>query len=432
MRIAFYNSLGRMLAASMMVTSVWACSSSPTAIPLPSPNVIQGPGADVAPRWNGIARDLIVTAKPNQQEALRMFAYLSLAQHEATLEINHPGPQVVGSTREDGLTSESTEIVSSSDQARGAATRVDRAAQLRGAIAGASAEVLLEMFKSSGAVIGAALDAEAVAAASAGEMPDQFQTGVTEGRRVGARIVAAARIDNFDSAWDGVLPVGPGKWYSSVGRPPVLPVLGKMKPFFMRTGADFRPGPPPTLGSNAFTSALAEIRRYSDSRTSAQDSSAKFWAMATGTLVAGYWNEVATSLIAKYHLNEQRATHLLALMNTAAMDGNIACHDAKYTYWMLRPSQADADIKTAIGLPNHPSYPSNHACLSGTAALVLANEFPAERAQLEQQAEDATVSRYYAGLHFRFDGDSGLAIARKVAALAVQTDRDLNGKLALR
>jgi len=84
-----------------------------------------------------------------------------------------------------------------------------------------------------------------------------------------------------------------------------------------------------------------------------------------------------------------------------------ACHDAKYTYWMIGPSQADPDIKTAIGLPNHPSYPSNHACLSGTAAVVLANEFPAERAQLERQADDATVSRYSAGLHYRFDGDSG-------------------------
>ena len=359
-----------------------------------------------------------------------MLAYLSLGQHEASLEIKQAYSPVFGSAQ--GLTSESTDIVSSGVQSGNSGTRRDDAAQLRGAIAGASAEILTEWFKSSGASVRAALDAEALASAEAGEIAEQFQLGVTEGRRVGARIGAAARVDNFDSAWDGVMPTGPGKWFSSIGRPPVLPVLGKMKPFYMKTGADFRPGPPPALGSNAFTSALAEIRQYSDTRTAAQDSTAKFWAMATGTLVAGYWNEVATSLIAKYHLNEQRATHLLALMNTAAMDGNIACHDAKYTYWMIRPSQADAGIKTAIGLPNHPSYPSNHACLSGTAALVLANQFPAEKAQLEQQAEDATVSRYYAGLHYRFDGDSGLVIAKNVAALALKVDRDLSGRLSLR
>ena len=360
-----------------------------------------------------------------------MFAYLSLAQHEAAIEIHHAGRQVVGTTKE-GLTSESTEIVSLVDETTVGNVRGDRAAQLRGAIAGASAEVLLEMFKSSGAAIGAALDAEALASVEAREVGDQFQFGVTEGRATGARIVAAARVDNFDATWDGVVPAGPGKWFSNVGRPPVLPALGQMKPFFMNTGADFRPGPPPVIGSQSYLSALGEIRTYSDARTTAQDSTAKFWSMATGTLVAGYWNEVATSLIAKYHLNETRATHVLALMNTAAMDGNIACHDAKYTYWMIRPSQADVNIKTAIGLPNHPSYPSNHACLSGAAALILAQEFPAERAQLERQAEDATVSRYYAGLHYRFDGDSGLAIARKVAALAMKTDRELSGKLTLR
>jgi hypothetical protein len=433
MRTAFLfkPTFARLSFAVVLVTGLAACSQSPTTPTLPFPNVTEGPSADITPRWNALARHLIVAAKPNQQEALRMFAYLSLAQHEAALEIRHAGTQVVGSTR-GGLTSESTEIQSSGGETNGASTRGDRAAQLRGAIAGASAEVLSEMFKSSGAAIAAALDAEALVSVEAGEIADQFQFGVTEGRATGARIVAAARVDNFDATWDGVVPAGPGKWFSSIGRPPALPMLGKMKPFFMTTGADFRPGPPPVIGSQAYLAALAEIRNYSDTRTSAQDSTAKFWAMATGPLVAGYWNEVATALIEKYHLTESRATHVLALMNTAAMDGNIACHDAKYTYWMIRPSQADADIKTAIGLPNHPSYPSNHACLSGTAALILANEFPAERAQLERQAEDATVSRYYAGLHYRFDGDSGLAIARKVAALAVKADRDLNGKLMLR
>jgi hypothetical protein len=420
----------RLTVAAMLATISAACSQPPTAALVPTPNVAEGPTADIAPRWNAFARSLIVSAKPNQQEALRMLAYLSLAQHEAALEIAQ-GVQPT-STSSGGQNLTSTEILSATTEQTENASRVDRAAQLRGAIAGASAEVLAEMFKSSGSAIGTALEAEALASAEAGELAEQFQIGVTDGRRTGVRIVAAARADNFDAAWNGELPTGPGKWFSSVGRPPVLPMLGRMKPFFMTSGAEFRPGAPPAFGSEEYKAALVEIRTFSDTRTLAQDSIAKFWAMATGTLVAGYWNEVATALIAKYHLSEVRATHVLALMNTAAMDGNIACHDAKYTYWMIRPSQADAEIKTAIGLPNHPSYPSNHACLSGTAVLILANEFPAERAQLERQGNDATVSRYYAGLHYRFDGDSGLAIARKVAGLALRVDRDLNGRLTLR
>ena len=421
----------RVAIAILATIGAVACSTtSPTSVGSPSVNLVALPAADVAPRWNAVARSLIVTAKPNQQEALRAMAYLSLAQHQAALEVT------TGSTT--GRPGTESASMYQEDQATGVATmdpvsgRIDRAAQLRGAIAGASAEILKEMFRSNVADVTAAMSREDGLSAEAGEIASEFAVGLDVGRQVGVRLAASARTDRFDAVWSGTVPTGAGVWFSSIGRPPALPLFGQVRPFFMTTGADFRPGPPPTFGSNAFTTALSEIRAFSDTRTAKQDSIAKFWAMATGTLVAGYWNEVATSLIAKYRLNELRATHLLALMNTAAMDGNIACHDAKYAYWMIRPSQADPEIKTAIGLPNHPSYPSNHACLSGTAALILGAEFPAERGEMDRQATEATMSRYYAGLHYRFDGDAGLAIARQVADLALRVDRDLAGKLALR
>jgi hypothetical protein len=420
------------IAVVAMLIPLWslACTGSPTAIALPSLSITEGATAETAPRWNAVARSLIVSAKPNQQEALRAMAYLSLAQHQATLVVA-AGPTGGGpSTSNLTILRESPEVEPEPlDVQRG---RIDRAARMRGAIAGASAEILKEIFKSNLAQIVAAVDAEMVLSADAGEIPTELDAGLDVGREVGVRLAAAARSDHFDAVWSGSVPTGSGTWFSSIGRPPALPMLGQMRPFYMITGSDFRPAPPPPFGSNAYTTALSEIRAFSDTRTAEQDSIAKFWAMATGTLVAGYWNEVATSLIAKYRLTELRATHLLALMNTAAMDGNIACHDAKYAYWVMRPSQADPGIKPAIGLPNHPSYPSNHACLSGTAALILGAELPAERAELERQATEATVSRYYAGLHYRFDGDAGLAIARQVADLALRVDRDLAGKLALR
>jgi len=421
--------LGRVALAVLVTIGVVACSdSTPTSVAFPNVSLAEAPAADVSPRWNAVARSLIVTAKPNQQEALRALAYLSLAQHEATLESSAGSAGRVSPN----LTIDQDPpaiVIAPLEPSSG---RVDRGARLRGAIAGASAEILKDMFRANVADILAAVDREAGLSAEAGEIASEFIAGLEIGRTIGVRLATSARADHFDAVWTGVVPTGTGTWYSSIGRPPALPLLGQMRPFFMNTGADFRPGPPPAFGSNAFTTALSEIRTFSDTRTPAQDSIAKFWAMATGTLVAGYWNEVATSLIAKYHLNELRATHLLALMNTAAMDGNIACHDAKYVYWMIRPSQADPGIKPAIGLPNHPSYPSNHACLSGTAALILGTEFPAERAEMDRQATEATVSRYYAGLHYRFDGDAGLAIARRVADLALRVDRELAGELRLR
>ena len=113
----------------------------------------------------------------------------------------------------------------------------------------------------------------------------------------------------------------------------------------------------------------------------------------------------------------------------ATVDATIACYDAKYTYWFIRPYRADPAITTPIGRPNHPSYPSSHACGSSAAATVLAALFPAEASQLVAMAEEAGESRLYAGIHYRFDKDAGLRIGRQVAALALSRDDDKDRSL---
>jgi len=110
-----------------------------------------------------------------------------------------------------------------------------------------------------------------------------------------------------------------------------------MRPFFMTTGHQFRPAPPPAFGSPEFLAALAEVRHISDTRTDEQVRIAKFGAPGVGTsLVAGFWNGVATDLIEQFQQRERTAAHTLALMNMAAMDAYIASHDAKFTYWLIR------------------------------------------------------------------------------------------------
>ena len=110
-------------------------------------------------------------------------------------------------------------------------------------------------------------------------------------------------------------------------------------------------------------------------------------------------------------------------MNTAGQDGLIACHDAKYAYWLLRPSQADPAITLAVGLPNFPAYPSNHACLSAAIGQVAGATMPADRERFAAIAAEAAESRVHGGIHYRFDSDTGLSIGRKVAAHALDADR---------
>jgi hypothetical protein len=55
---------------------------------------------------------------------------------------------------------------------------------------------------------------------------------------------------------------------------------------------------------------------------------------------------------------------------------------------------------------------------------VLSAAFPSERERLAQVAEEASLSRLYAGIHYRFDMVAGLALGRAAAERAIAADVD--------
>jgi membrane-associated phospholipid phosphatase len=141
------------------------------------------------------------------------------------------------------------------------------------------------------------------------------------------------------------------------------------------------------------------------------------------------WNETAAAAIRRHHVSNAEATRILAVMNIAASDAVIACFEAKYHYWSIRPSQADTTLVLAdsVELPNFPSYPSGHACSAGAFDAVLGHFFPQERAGFTRIAEEQAMSRLYGGIHYRFDNDGGLALGRIVARFDI--DRERSGAL---
>ena len=72
---------------------------------------------------------------------------------------------------------------------------------------------------------------------------------------------------------------------------------------------------------------------------------------------------------------------------------------------------------------------SGHSGFSGAAADVLGYFFPAERASLAAQADEAAMSRLYGGIHYRFDSDVGLRMGRAVATLAIARE-NARGRVA--
>jgi membrane-associated phospholipid phosphatase len=75
-------------------------------------------------------------------------------------------------------------------------------------------------------------------------------------------------------------------------------------------------------------------------------------------------------------MSEVRAARAFALLNMAMHDAAVACWRVKYKHFNPRPSQLDPSIRTSIGLPNFPAYPSGHSTFSAAAAGVLGYLFP--------------------------------------------------------
>jgi membrane-associated phospholipid phosphatase len=205
-------------------------------------------------------------------------------------------------------------------------------------------------------------------------------------------------------------------------RPPMLPFFGNVKLWNFSTlqRDSMRPPPPPAVGSPDFQKALDEIHGYAAHPTSETWRIAMYWADGAGSYTPpGHWNEIACNTFAKYNLNELRIARALSLMNMAIEDAGICCWDTKSYYYIPRPSQMTTDIKT-IGLPNFPSYTSGHSTFSGAASTVLGYLFPSDKSSFDAMAQEASVSRMYGGIHYRFDCEVGLKCGKAIGGFAVQ------------
>jgi membrane-associated phospholipid phosphatase len=291
-----------------------------------------------------------------------------------------------------------------------------------GAIGGASAAVLTAFFPASEAQIEAALDAQAAAESWPGAKHQDFAAGEAIGRAAAARVLAYAATDGVGLTDPGTPPLGEGFWMWT-GGPIARGPLGA-RPIFLASGDEFRPGPPPAFGSAQFTAALAEVRQISDTRTPEQLAIALFWNVNQSPRSNAAFMEIARDLIVSHRRSDTEAARIMFLMGAASFDALIGCFEAKYHYWFIRPPQADPGIVTTFPTPPHPSYPSAHSCSSGALSGVLAAIFPSEARRLAAVAEESSLSRLYAGIHYRFDMEAGLALGRAVAAKALGADLD--------
>jgi PAP2 superfamily protein len=391
------------------VAAALGCADQPTA-PEPQPST---PAQKVAPfstdllspQWQEQVRALVRSNGISPLAAGRMYAGVSVAQYRAIIAVDQH------------LSTEGT----LTDHGFGAGGR-SRYEAHRGAVSGASVEVLSFLFPAAATALEEQVETDATS--SKGKVHPSFTRGLAIGRAAGNEMIEHLQNDGFSLPFTGTIPVGPCYWTSN--GPPGGANLGGVTPYLVNSTSQFRSPLPPACGSPAFEADLDEVLAIAQNRTAEQVASALFWASAgAGSTPFGYWSQIAADYIEENSLSERAATHVFALMHAAQFDAQLTCFETKYHYFVIRPSQAEPLISLVIPLPNYPAYPSGHACLSSSAARVIEHFFPAHATELTNLVTEAGLSRIYAGIHFRFDIDAAWVLGRAVADWAISHEQAL-------
>lgn len=230
-----------------------------------------------------------------------------------------------------------------------------------------------------------------------------------------------AQYDSIYAAWSNKSHI-----WKSLEIPPRQPLainFGHVLPWTITSDevkTTFRLPPPPEPGTPEYQAAWDELKNMTKNATKEQQKIALKWDDGPSTYgPPGHWNAIACKYIHDAAMNPLRAARVLAYMNMAIQDAGICVWDNKYFYYYPRPTNVDPKIKTLLGIPNFPAYPSGHSGFSGAASTVLAYFFPAHAASFTEMAKEASLSRVYGCIHWRFDCEIGMELGQQVASRAV-------------
>lgn len=273
---------------------------------------------------------------------------------------------------------------------------------------------------------------------------------------VSKKILAYAKADRYNkiSNYQRYTPSNtPGSWYPT---PPaffeaVEPWFKTVRPFTLDTCNQFIPSPPvpfSTDKNSAFFKMM--LTNYNDTLTEEHRSIAAFWdcnpfaLQDKGHLLMGvkkispgaHWMGITGIACAKAGKSFGESMLIFSSVAVGLMDGFICCWDEKYRSNRIRPETAirkyiDTKWTPLLQTPPFPEYLSGHSTISATSATILTHYFgdkfnytdsvevryglPARSfTSFLQAAQEAAVSRFYGGIHFKDAIDNGLLQGYKV------------------
>lgn len=270
--------------------------------------------------------------------------------------------------------------------------------------------------------------------------------GILVGEEVGLGMLLLRANDGLDATVPYVQrPPGPGVYEPTAPVPPVGARVPHVLPLALDTASRFRPHGPPALRSREYAHDFNEVKDLgrvdSTARNAEETAVARFWTDHD----IPQWNRSLLRLADAHGLNAIETARMLAMAHVAGSDAMIGCFDAKYHYRSWRPVHAiqradtDGNVRTSpdpawqplLPTPNHPEYPSAHACHTAAIAEALESFFGPGRLHFTMDSlvtgetrhykrfSDVVVevnnARVWAGFHFRYSQDDGSRLGRRVA-----------------
>jgi hypothetical protein len=298
---------------------------------------------------------------------------------------------------------------------------------------------------------------------------EQRAAGTEVGQKAAAAMIAARQNDGSAPAAPYTASTEPGYWRPTGTGSGDTPEWGRVKPFGLNSGAQFRPTGPAghtqmssLLTSQAYADQVNEVkslgRAESTARTADQKQAALFWANDLDTTYKppGQLFEHTEILSQQHGLTVLGNAKLFALTAFAMADAAVAAWDMKYLTDMdlWRPETAirldgDGNANTAVDpdwqplsqnrngdhfSPAFPAYVSGHATFAGAWSKAMRDWFGTDRITWTATTEDPhavgvtrtydtisgaatenAMARVWLGVHYRFDGTDGLATGDQVA-----------------
>lgn len=250
----------------------------------------------------------------------------------------------------------------------------------------------------------------------------------------------------------------------------LTPFWDKVKPLALKSGDQFRPGPPPKIGSEQMEKEVQEVIELQLNLTDYQKALVEFMRDGPQSVQqAGHWLKFAQDVSRRDNHTLDQDVKMYFYNQVVAMDAFIASWDSKMFYDSARPyalvhkyyegqkikawggegkGMMEMDglkwqpYSPAIFLcPPFPSYTSGHSTISGGCAEALklwtgSEEFGSEARLVAgaltepnnlgdtitlkfptftETAEMAGISRVLGGYHIQSDNTAGLELGRKVA-----------------